>query len=715
MVAKITQARPTVRTALYYNENKVQQGIASVIGVNNIVTDFINPADIPISDKLHTFNQYLKSNKRVKNVSFHVSLNPKISEAGTISDEKYNEIAANYMSEMGYADQPYIVYKHSDIDREHIHIVSLRVDFLGNKISDKFEKAKSWSTVKKITDTFNLEIIDSQKLNFRERIVKEKEQNISEFKQLYLQKPDRLRDKDADKLNKLRAILNYVDQYNYSSFAQYKMILNQFNIDCGMIKGEYEGLNYYIGSSIEPNFMERGFSASKIRKGFSYPKLEQQTKENSYTNSKDKYSPKQISNQIKYFLKQYKSINLIELKSSLEKEGINLYINHNSAGRIYGCTVIDQSRNKIYKGSEVGLSATFLDSLKMNVVIKNETYYTLRKDLNTAYNKLKKETTFYESDFIPGLLSYKNDLLKEIQKKYLSKKIDATLFNEIFESFNEYKNDQLESIKEKENSYALNQAYIFINFAKHLPLEQSKEFLDKCGLNIYLGTDEIPYLKIEKKRGAVNVPIPDSYVPTMLKQSYIPQNSYSFNKTEIAIIKNWYNLDKLNFQIISKTQLLRFLPEEYQVKLLRAMKDSVVNTAFLSHFNTVEELFKAGMILTKEKNNYYFEYYDQKNIRTQLTEEQINLFSTKLLNSQIKWQSSILKSDAYPLYVQLEQAKKLKNPDLFEKTIDSLFYIDKLKYVALKKTIGKESSLDNKISLAQQYIEKHVFNKKRSL
>ena len=29
---------------------------------------------------------------------------------------------------MGYGDQPFVVFKHTDIDRSHIHIVSLCVD-----------------------------------------------------------------------------------------------------------------------------------------------------------------------------------------------------------------------------------------------------------------------------------------------------------------------------------------------------------------------------------------------------------------------------------------------------------------------------------------------------------------------------------------------------------------------------------------------------------
>ena len=52
------------------------------------------------------------------------------------------------MEALGYGKQPYIVFKHNDIAREHIHIVSLRVDGDGRKINDKFESRRS----KKITD-----------------------------------------------------------------------------------------------------------------------------------------------------------------------------------------------------------------------------------------------------------------------------------------------------------------------------------------------------------------------------------------------------------------------------------------------------------------------------------------------------------------------------------------------------------------------------------
>ena len=56
-----------------------------------------------------------------------------------LTDDQLRDIAQEYMERMGYGNQPYIVFKHKDIDRQHLHIVSLRVDENGHKLSHDFE------------------------------------------------------------------------------------------------------------------------------------------------------------------------------------------------------------------------------------------------------------------------------------------------------------------------------------------------------------------------------------------------------------------------------------------------------------------------------------------------------------------------------------------------------------------------------------------------
>ena len=68
----------------------------------------------------------------------------------------YRELAARYMKGMGYGSQPYIVYKHEDIERTHIHIISIRVDRNRRKINDSNEKLRSERVRKEIAQVMGL-------------------------------------------------------------------------------------------------------------------------------------------------------------------------------------------------------------------------------------------------------------------------------------------------------------------------------------------------------------------------------------------------------------------------------------------------------------------------------------------------------------------------------------------------------------------------------
>jgi hypothetical protein len=60
-----------------------------------------------------------------------------------LSREQYCNLAADYMERMGYGQQPYVVFLHEDIDRKHLHIVSIRVDANGEKLKHDFERRRS--------------------------------------------------------------------------------------------------------------------------------------------------------------------------------------------------------------------------------------------------------------------------------------------------------------------------------------------------------------------------------------------------------------------------------------------------------------------------------------------------------------------------------------------------------------------------------------------
>jgi hypothetical protein len=131
MLAKINSGK-SVFGVLAYNKIKVDDEQATVLYRQKM---FDSPdGKFSIRDCMDSFYPYLANNRRTEKVVFHASLNP--GPKDKLSDEQLSEIAQAYMEKLGYGNQPYIVFKHSDIKREHLHIVSLRVDENGKKIND---------------------------------------------------------------------------------------------------------------------------------------------------------------------------------------------------------------------------------------------------------------------------------------------------------------------------------------------------------------------------------------------------------------------------------------------------------------------------------------------------------------------------------------------------------------------------------------------------
>ena len=77
------------------------------------------------------------------------------------------------MERMGYSEQPYIVFKHRDIAREHLHIVSLRIDRNGRKLPHDFEARRSVEITRDLEQKYGLHpSIKGQELQDREELRK---------------------------------------------------------------------------------------------------------------------------------------------------------------------------------------------------------------------------------------------------------------------------------------------------------------------------------------------------------------------------------------------------------------------------------------------------------------------------------------------------------------------------------------------------------------
>lgn len=112
MIANITTGKD-IYGALAYNQCKVDRGKGAVLATSNIR----EPADgrfgvAALADELL---RWMPSHVRTEKPVVHISLNPDPEDR--LSDDELTDIAAEYMEGMGWGGQPYVVYKHTDIDR----------------------------------------------------------------------------------------------------------------------------------------------------------------------------------------------------------------------------------------------------------------------------------------------------------------------------------------------------------------------------------------------------------------------------------------------------------------------------------------------------------------------------------------------------------------------------------------------------------------------
>lgn len=138
MIVKIIPASGTDFHGVQYNDKKVEKGTGELMLMKNFPS-FINGDSSP--EQVRDYFKSISKNEKVKKPQFHAVISAKYQNH---SKEELTEIAKDFMQEMGYGKQPFIVVYHSDTENNHVHIVSTRVDKqTGKKINDSYERLKA--------------------------------------------------------------------------------------------------------------------------------------------------------------------------------------------------------------------------------------------------------------------------------------------------------------------------------------------------------------------------------------------------------------------------------------------------------------------------------------------------------------------------------------------------------------------------------------------
>ncbi|MCX8530916.1 conjugal transfer protein MobB [Chryseobacterium luquanense] len=333
MIAKVGRGN-NVYGALAYNQLKVDDEKGQILFMNKMIET--KDGKYTVAQLVKSFEPYLAANKNAEKTALHISLNPDPKD--NVSDEKFIQMAQDYMNEMGYGNQPFIVFKHTDINRTHIHIVSVGVDEEGKKISDKFEKRKSMKICRELEKKYNL--INASN--------KESVQNEKVFSPVNI----RVGDLKSQLASVIRNIPNY---YQFQTLGEYNALLSLFNITCEKVeKSEKEvGKNglLYFALNDKGEKVSQPFKASLFGKNAGFEALN-----NHFLKSRETLKLSSIHDKLKetVTLVMKNKPNESEFKNKLQQMGINTIVRRNASGRIYGITFIDHQSTSVWNGSRLG-------------------------------------------------------------------------------------------------------------------------------------------------------------------------------------------------------------------------------------------------------------------------------------------------------------------------------------------------------------------------
>lgn len=359
MTIKILKSSSINFEGVNYNDRKINKGSGELLTMKNF------PSHINQYSNQQEVRNYLKlisSRSKTKSPQFHAVLSTRYRDN---SKDELNQIAKEWLSEMGYKNQPYLIVFHNDTDNNHVHIVSTRVDkTTGKKINDSYEKFKAQKALK--TALINL--------NLQDRHSEEK-------------------------------LLKKLLSYNYSNSSQLKLLLkeNGFSLiekDHKVIVQKSNGFKQDITSEIQ------------FRPGDGNKRKQLKAILNKY---KDTYSNKVFKiiddRDVKEWQKErqakIKTDYYSELQNFLKvKFGLEIIFHKSENNKPFGYTVIDHKNKTIWKGSELmKLNELFLFT---DIEIKKKDFERLNNFNITDDEKKSLLIDYFRSKGVPieGFMLY---------------------------------------------------------------------------------------------------------------------------------------------------------------------------------------------------------------------------------------------------------------------------------------------------------------------
>lgn len=332
MVAKISMGT-SLYGALAYNGLKVNEGEGRLLAVNRVFDDGSGRVDVARAEQ--DFRRFMPEQVRTRNRVIHISLNPHPDDR--LTDTELEQLAREYLDKLGYGEQPYLVFKHEDISRHHLHIVSVNVDENGRRLNRDFIHRRS----KRITSEL------------------EREYGLHPADRRQFRTDNPLRKVDTSQGDVKRQVSNVAKavmaSYRFQTMGEYRALLSLYNVTVeeahGMVNGrEYHGLVYSATDDVG-NRTGNPFKASRIGKSVGYEAVQRR-----FEYSKGQIRDKRLAEMTRRTVSAAltRTYRREEFVALLKAKGVDVVFRHTDEGRIYGATFIDHRTGCVLNGSRLG-------------------------------------------------------------------------------------------------------------------------------------------------------------------------------------------------------------------------------------------------------------------------------------------------------------------------------------------------------------------------
>lgn len=327
MVAKISIGS-SLYGALSYNGEKMNKEQGRVLGANKIIF----PADgqIDIARMVDNFNAFMPKTGKTKKPVLHISLNPHPDDR--LTEQQYEILAREYLEKLGFGEQPYIIYKHMDIDRHHIHIVTVNVNEQGKRLNQDFLFRRSKKITTEMEEKYNLHKAQREKIT----------------PDMPIKKVDPSGDIKRQVANTVKMVGM---RYKFQTIGEYNAVLSLYNIRCEQTDGRVNGREYhglvYFATDDEGKVTANPFKASRLGKFASRTAVEGR-----FERTKDKIDVAPTRNRVADVLSR--ATDKEDFTAKLKDCGIDVVFRYTDEVRIYGVTFIDHNAMTVLNGSRLG-------------------------------------------------------------------------------------------------------------------------------------------------------------------------------------------------------------------------------------------------------------------------------------------------------------------------------------------------------------------------